>query len=107
CRRCSGRHHITVITLPIPKSAPAPCTVGELPSTLPWSTHGPATSACQPTLTILLPPQCCRTWVRLSKYVQTCVCCGTPCTRLVFAAYALNGGITRSLIGKSSCRLKN
>src|SRR6476619_1010412 len=48
----------------------------------------------------------CRTWVRLWKYAATCVCCGTQCTMLVFAAYALNGGISRSLVGKNTCRLK-
>ena len=95
-----------VIMLPIPKSARARCIVGVSPSTPPWSTHGLATSACQRTLTILLPLQCCLTWVRLWKYAETCVCCGTLCTRLVFAAYALNGGISRSLVGKNTCRLK-
>src|SRR5881398_3654575 len=38
------------------------------PSTPPWSTPmGIATSACQRTLTSLLPLQCGLTWVRLSK----------------------------------------
>src|SRR4029077_5446935 len=92
--------------LPIPTSAPARCIVGVSPSTPPWSTHGFATSACQRTLTILIPLHFCLTWVRLSKYAETCVCCGTLCTRPVFAAYALNGGISRSLLGKNTCRLK-
>src|SRR6188474_211347 len=106
CRPSCGRRHTTVITLPIPKSAPVRCIVGVSPSTPPWSTHGFATFACQRTLMILLPLQCCLTWVPLSKSAGTCVCCGTPCTRLVFAAYALNGGITPSLVGKNTCRPK-
>src|SRR6478735_12600582 len=92
--------------LPIPILVRARCIFGVSPSMPPWSTHGFATFACQRTLTILLPLQCCRTWVRLWKYAATCVCCGTQCTRLVFAAYALSGGISRSLVGKNTCRLK-
>jgi D-alanyl-D-alanine dipeptidase len=37
---------------------------------------------------------------------ETCVCCGTLCTKPVFAACAPNGGISRSLVGKNTCRLK-
>ena len=36
----------------------------------------------------------------------TCVCCNTQCIRLVFADCAPNGGISRSSIGKNTCRLK-
>ena len=44
------------------------------PSTPPWSTHGIATSACQRTLTSLLPLQWSLTWVRLSKQADMRVC---------------------------------
>src|SRR6266566_6365290 len=68
-----GRRHTTVIMLPILKSVWARCIVGVSPSTPPWSTPmGIATSACQRTLTSLLPLQCGLTWVRLSKSADMC-----------------------------------
>ena len=65
-----------------------------------------APSACQATLTILLPLQCGLTWVPLPRFARNVRLLRTRCTRLVFADYALNGGISPSLIGKNTCRLK-
>src|ERR1051326_171433 len=105
-RRNFGKHHTTVITLPILKMARAPCTAGESLLMLRWSTYGITLCACRVTLTILRPPPCGATWGLLLKSAHTYVCCKTQCCAPAFGDPAQNGGITPSLTGKNICPVR-
>src|SRR5437867_11204266 len=106
CRPSCGRHHTTAIMLPIQKSVSDHCTAWASPSTLHWLIHGVATCGCPVTSTISRPLLCGATWAAPLKSADTCVCCTTRCLRRAFADCALSGGISRSRIGKNTCRLK-
>src|SRR6266576_122478 len=106
-RQSFGRHLAIVTMLRILKSASARCTAGELPSTLPWWTHGIAPLACPVILTILRLLRCGVTQVRLSKSLVTCVCCNGQCIAPGFGECAPNGGILRSRTGKNFYRKKH